>query len=169
MRKILALLLLLAVCAAFTGLGTYTLNGSLNLNGDLVAQGKGVFPDSLRTNGPLTTAGCVVNYGKIIGADSLRVLGQIISSKFNTLPDNTTPSVAGANNWKCTPAGATTITTFTGGTSGQVVTIVFTNANATLSDAGTLKLNGGFTSTADDVMTLVYDGTNWYEVSRSVN
>lgn len=147
----------------------YHIAGSLHVDGNVVALGKGVFPDSLRTNGPLTTAGCVVNFGKIIGADSLRVLGTIISSKFNTLPDNTTPSVAGGNNWKCTPASGVTITNFTGGTSGQIVHIVFTNGNATLSDAGNLKLLAGFTSSADDAMILLYDGTNWYELNRSVN
>jgi hypothetical protein len=160
----------LALGILFTiGVG-YLINTSLNVTGDVVATGKGVFPDSLRTNGTFTVGnGCFVSFGKIIGGDSLRVNGPIISAKFNTLPDNTTPSVVGGDNWKCTPAGGTTITTFTGGTSGQVIRVVFTNTNATLSDAGTLKLSAAFTSTADDEMTLLYDGTNWYELSRSVN
>jgi len=89
-----------------------------------------------------------------------------------TLADNTTPSVAGGTVFKCTPAGSTTITTFTGGVAGQIITIIFTNANATLQDSGTLKLAGAstnFVSTADDTMVLEYDGTNWFELDRSVN
>lgn len=99
----------------------------------------------------------------------LEVAGAIISNQCPTLPDNTTPTVADVNVCKCSPAGATTITNFTNGQTGQIIYIIFTNANATLSDAGSLKLNGGFTSTADDTMTLVYDGTNWFELARSVN
>jgi len=55
---------------------------------------------------------------------------------------------------------------------GQIVTIIFTNANATLSDSGTLKLAGAstnFVSTADDTMVLQWDGSNWFELDRSVN
>lgn len=66
-------------------------------------------------------------------------------------------------------AGGNTITSITGGTEGQRIIIVFTDALVTLSDASTLKLNGGFTSSADDTITLVYTGTNWFEVARSVN
>ena len=40
--------------------------------------------------------------------------------------------------------------------------------NASAND-GNLKLAGNFVTTADDVITMTGDGTNWYEVSRSVN
>lgn len=144
---------------------TYLLNGSLRVNGDVTATGKGVFPDSIRAGAANFTGDCNVNFGKWAVRDSVRAL-YFLASRFNTLPDNTTPSVAGGNNWKCTPSGATTITNFSSGTSGQVITVVFTNGNATLSGSN-LKLNGAFTSTANDAMRLVYDGTNWYETGRS--
>lgn len=32
-----------------------------------------------------------------------------------------------------------------------------------------LKLAGNFVATADDVLLLCSDGTNWYEISRSAN
>jgi len=86
-----------------------------------------------------------------------------------TLPDNTTPSVKALTYAKCSPAGGTTITNFTDGVAGQQITIIFTNGSATLSDAATLKLSAAITGTADDTITLVYDGTNWFEVARSVN
>jgi hypothetical protein len=94
---------------------------------------------------------------------------QVVYGTPATLADNTTPSVANGTVFKCTPAGATTITTFTGATAGQIFTIIFTNGNATLSDSGTLKLSSGAALTADDTITLIYDGTNFYEMERSAN
>ena len=42
-------------------------------------------------------------------------------------------------------------------------------AAVTVNDGGNLKLAGNFTMQSDDVLTLVSDGTNWFEVSRSDN
>ena len=82
---------------------------------------------------------------------------------------DTTPSVAGGVCFATNNTGATTITTFDDGASGQRITIVFTDANTTLTDGGNLKLAGGFTSTADDTMELIFNGTTWFELGRSVN
>jgi hypothetical protein len=51
---------------------------------------------------------------------------------------------------------------------GRRITLIF-QAALTVTDGSNLKLNGNFVTTADDTLTLVCDGTNWYEVSRSVN
>jgi hypothetical protein len=51
---------------------------------------------------------------------------------------------------------------------GRQVTLVFQGA-LTVGDTGSLVLAGNFTTTADDTLTLISDGVNWYEVSRSVN
>lgn len=48
------------------------------------------------------------------------------------------------------------------------VTLIFAGA-LTMTDGSNLKLAGNYTTTADDTITLVCDGTNWYEVSRSAN
>jgi len=97
------------------------------------------------------------------------VRGAIASGTPPTLSDNTTPPVTGSNVFKCTPASPTTITNFTNGTAGQLLTLIFTNGNATLTDGGNFRLASNFTSTVDDVLRLVYDGTVWYEVGRSSN
>jgi len=39
----------------------------------------------------------------------------------------------------------------------------------TFTDGNNLKLAGDFVTTADDTTQLMCDGTNWYEMSRSVN
>lgn len=64
--------------------------------------------------------------------------------------------------------GTTTITSVTASWPGRKVTLVFTGA-LTFTDGSNLKLAGNFVTTADDTITLVCNGTNWYEVSRSVN
>lgn len=50
----------------------------------------------------------------------------------------------------------------------SVITLIF-DGILTFTDGNNLKLNGNFVTTADDTITLASDGTNWYEVCRSVN
>lgn len=66
--------------------------------------------------------------------------------------------------------GTTTITSVsgTGVTAGTEITIIFDGA-LTFTDGSNLKLAGNFVTTADSTITLKYDGTNWFEVCRSVN
>ncbi len=66
--------------------------------------------------------------------------------------------------------GTTTITSITStnfGT-GVVITLIFDDV-LTLTDGNNLKLAGDFVTTADDTITLTYDGSSWYETARSVN
>jgi len=75
--------------------------------------------------------------------------------------------------------GTTTINaiTTTSWQSGSVIRLIFASTptvkNNTAGGANTAKmlLNGGvdFSATANDVLTLIYDGTNWLECSRSIN
>lgn len=66
-------------------------------------------------------------------------------------------------------SGTTGITSINAaGHSGNRVTLIFQGA-LTVTDGSNLKMAGGFTTTADDTLTLACDGTNWHEVSRSVN
>ena len=85
-----------------------------------------------------------------------------------------TPSVARADFFSVVNSGAVTITAFDDGRVGQVVTLIFADGNTTIQDAsvaGVIQLAGGanFTPTANDVLVLIFDGTNWYEISRSLN
>lgn len=66
--------------------------------------------------------------------------------------------------------GTTNITsiTSTNFASGVCITLIFDNA-LTFTDGSNLKLAGDFVTTADDTISLCYDGTNWYETGRSVN
>lgn len=70
--------------------------------------------------------------------------------------------------------GGNTIATITGGTAGMILVLRFVDASVTITDTGTgaantVDLSAAFTSSANDILTLLFDGTSWYEVSRSVN
>jgi parallel beta-helix repeat protein len=66
-------------------------------------------------------------------------------------------------------SGTTGINTITAnGHSGRRVTLFFQDA-LTVTDGSNLFLSGNFVTTANDTLTLVCNGTNWYEVSRSIN
>lgn len=66
--------------------------------------------------------------------------------------------------------GTTTITSITSTNfqSGACVTLIF-DGILTFTDGSNLKLAGDFVTTADDTISLCYDGTSWFETSRAVN
>lgn len=85
------------------------------------------------------------------------------------------PTVASATTTTLPPygelftiSGTTTITSVSASTAGRRVTLVFSGA-LTFTDGSNLKLAGNFVTTADDAISLICDGTNWIETSRSVN
>lgn len=77
--------------------------------------------------------------------------------------------IGGFKTVKLSPTGAAAYTNFTGATTGDVITFICTNGSTTIADSGNFRLNGAFTSAADKTLQLIYDGTLFYEVSRSAN
>lgn len=70
--------------------------------------------------------------------------------------------------------GGNTLATITGGVDGQVLKLIFVDALVVITDddthaANSCDLSAAFTSADDKTLQLVYDGTNWYELSRSIN
>lgn len=70
--------------------------------------------------------------------------------------------------------GANTIATITGALSGQYLIMIFVDGLVTITDdnghgADTIDLSAAFTSSDDTTLTIIYDGTSWYETSRSTN
>lgn len=96
--------------------------------------------------------------------------GRIISG----LRQTSIPAVASASTITLpgdefiTITGTTTVNTITAANLGDRVTIVFTSA-VPITEAGNVRLSAAFTASADDILELVCDGTNWFEVGRSVN
>jgi hypothetical protein len=66
-------------------------------------------------------------------------------------------------------SGTTGITSIDAtGQAGRTITLKFADV-VTVTDGSNLKLAGNFTSSADDTLTLTCDGTDWFEIARSVN
>ena len=67
-------------------------------------------------------------------------------------------------------SGTTNITSVSGSgiAAGTRIILIFDDI-LTFTDGSNLKLAGNFVTTADDTITLVFDGSNWIEVSRSIN
>lgn len=62
--------------------------------------------------------------------------------------------------------GTTGITSIAAMTAGLIVFLQFDGV-VTVTDGSNLKLNGNFTSAAGDSLTLISDGTNWWEIARN--
>lgn len=62
--------------------------------------------------------------------------------------------------------GTTTITSITAKSAGTIVLLQF-DGILTVTDGSNLKLAGNFTTAAESTLTLVCDGTNWFEISRN--
>jgi hypothetical protein len=102
----------------------------------------------------------------------LNVSTGAVTTAVGAIPDGaTTPFISQGNVFTTANSAPTTITDFVGGApAGQTITIVFFDANSTVTDGGYLLMNGNFVSSGDDTLVLVNTGgSNWYEVSRSVN
>lgn len=97
--------------------------------------------------------------------------GQRILANVNL---DATPDVSLAQVFTLTNSAATTITAFISAAVGQRVLFIFADVNTTIQDAsvaGVIQLAGGanFVGSVNDTLELIWDGTNWYEISRSVN
>ena len=98
-----------------------------------------------------------------------------IPTKIDTLASSVTTFIVQGNKMSLKgDAGANTIATITGGIDGQTLVMTFVDALITLTDdntstSNTINLSAAFTSTANDIIVLEYNGTSWRERTRSVN
>ena len=115
-----------------------------------------------------------VSYGGLGNASSIaqslaNVSGNNFDPVYTSIASGTTIAITqGAKFVEVT--GTTNISTISAATSiaGRQVTLKFTGI-LTVNDGSNLKLAGNFTTSADDTLTLICDGTDWYEIARSVN
>lgn len=120
---------------------------------------------SINSSGNSTFSGSVTSAG-------VTSTGVIRAQTITTFTDGaTTPAVSAGNIFKASNTGATTITNFTSPGGGQVIRVICTNGNTTIQNNANVKLAGAanFTCTADDVLTLLWDGSSWRETGRAVN
>jgi hypothetical protein len=83
-------------------------------------------------------------------------------------PGATTPSAVGVSYFDISNSSATSITNFTGAVEGQMLLLVFRDANTTITrNNAYLAGSANFTSATNATLLLISDGTNWFEVCRS--
>jgi len=124
------------------------------------------------TNGPIQDASAPGSDNNTVSwniQEGALVLGP--TGRVDFADGATTPSVQRpAGIYYVANSAPTTITQLSNATIGQVVILVFDDANTSITDGGNFALAGNFTSSANDVLMLVTrDGTNWHEISRSAN
>lgn len=109
---------------------------------------------------------------RIIGRDAISIETnsnvdhtlEFYGQGIKTLVDSASPSIQGSNLWKT--GGTTTITSLPDGYEGQPITIIGAHSTTQLTDGGTLKLAGNCVLDTDDTIQLIFDGTNWHEMTR---
>lgn len=125
----------------------------------------------------LAASGAVTNYA-ILTQGGLSVFGAQMASTATTPPalgaGATTLAVTSNTATVTGHGGGNILATITGGISGMLLTLIFTDANVTITDtaagtADTVNLSAAFTSAANTTLTLRHNGTKWFEVARSVN
>jgi hypothetical protein len=116
----------------------------------------------------ITTAGSVVTAVEDHRAGPVGVHGYIPNLALTTIASASTIAIpVGARAAQI--SGTTAITNITAtGHAGAIVTLIFQGA-LTFTDGGNLRLNGNFVTTANDTITLISDGTNWFEIARAFN
>lgn len=82
---------------------------------------------------------------------------------------DTTPSVKYARTLRVANTGSISITDLDDGVEGQVVEMVFDDANTSIADSAPFRLSAAFTSGQYDSLVVKKQGTQWVELSRSNN
>jgi len=152
-------------------------SAALVISGAYVGIGTASPADKLQVMGGITASSATFN-GNAVVTGTITAGGLIIpASGMTTVADAATLSVDRAYMRVVGDAGPSTVNTVTGiagGTVGQVVVIEGTDdtKTVTVTDAGNVNLQsvpGACSLGVDDTLTLIYNGTKWIEIARSVN
>lgn len=146
-----------------------------------------VFPNNVVYEQPGTTVATLIGCGGVVAGGSKKPIpnkldastynttaGLVIAPAVTQLAANAATIDASVGGDFITQAnsGVTAISAINNGIKGQTITIAggsSTNAT-TIADSGVFKINGAITLNANTTIILkTYDGTNWLEMSRSVN
>lgn len=154
---------------------TVTVGGDLSVNGGDLITNQTTFNllNSTATTVNAFGAATSVSIGANAGNFTVRgILSGAFKPRVNATytPGDTTPSVLDSGILSIANAGATTITNFDDGVTGQLIYLFFEDANTTVNRANCVLAGGvNFTSSANDILVLIKTATVWAEVCRSVN
>ncbi len=84
---------------------------------------------------------------------------------------DTTPSVRGVSMMYIANSGAVSITALDDGAEGQIVTLIFADANTTVVDGALIQLSGGvnFTSASNKTLQVVKQSAVWFQTGGNTN
>jgi hypothetical protein len=114
---------------------------------------------------PIATLSRFVEIGDI---DTGPYIGGAVSSPGPRQINSADPLVLTATGRFFEILGTTSFGSISAGYCNRQVTLKFTDA-LTVFDGAVINMAGDFIVTANDTLTLIHDGTNWLEVSRSAN
>ena len=98
--------------------------------------------------------------------------GNSVTNNANKLPvsiASADPLNLPANGTFFQVTGTTNFGTINGGWAGRLIVLKFTGVLTVVDGGASIKLAGSFTTSADDTLTLIHDGTAFCEVARSAN
>ena len=107
-----------------------------------------------------------------VASSYTQITGAFVTDLVTGTAGDTTPSVIGKSFLQIPTNGSTyNITDFTVGTTGQRLTILFSDNKPTLVNSSGLRLAGGvnFTGSAGSTISFIRGPAGWFETSRSVN
>ena len=136
------------------------ITGTMNVYGNINSGVGGVtLTDSLRVTGDSTFV-AAVSIGTFLRAAKETAIAVTMDSYIT--PTGTLQQV--------TAVGACATANIAAGTDGDILILLNSGAQTiTISDTGTLKLSGNIALTGDDILMLVSNGTNWYEIAHIAN
>lgn len=126
------------------------------------------------SNGSLNTALSLNSFDMIaltnFAFDTSSTSNTVLTPTFyNSILSGTSFNVGQGTGFTVFQSGATNVSAFTGGTSGQEITLYFGDSNTTLINVSSAHLAGGvnYNPPANTVMKFVCVGSTWFEISRS--
>ncbi|MBI5466239.1 MAG: hypothetical protein HY974_03045 [Candidatus Kerfeldbacteria bacterium] len=101
----------------------------------------------------------------------ITLVGSLVQQKGSDVASTAAMTLGQGNVFVITGTADITSITAASTDAGREVTLIFsgTAGAAGVTDGSNLKLNNSFGYTPDDTLTLVSDGTNWYETGRTAN
>lgn len=116
-----------------------------------------------------SAAGELTNSGSLINTGNIKCSSTNLYANLDNVSSASTITLPVGNFFTIT--GTTNIDTITAGdaNNGRLIVLKFVDV-LTVGDAtGNIILAGNFTTSANDTLTLICGGINWYEISRSAN
>ena len=137
------------------------LSGTLSVAGASTLTGATTLTGAATTGAGLTT-GTTLDVGTFLGLTAATSI--TVTDNLEIIPTGSYQPLAAAGN-----VGTDSITT-TGFTNGDLVLFYNTsNTTITITDTGTIMLSGDAAIAQYDNLLLLFDGTNWIEISRADN